>query len=35
MEDIQGTLFNVHHAVAKLSPIIVSDNEEANDEAVH
>ena len=35
MEDIQGTLFNVHHAVAKLSPIIVSDNEEANDEAAH
>ena len=33
MESIQNTLFNAHHSMVKLSPIVISDNEENVDEA--
>ena len=33
MENIQNTLFNAHHSMVKLSPIVISDNEETMDEA--
>ena len=33
MENIQSSLFNAHHSMVKLSPIVISDNEENADEA--
>ena len=33
MENIQSWLFNAHHSMVKLSPIVISDNEENADEA--
>ena len=33
MENIQSSLFNAHHSMVKLSPIVISDNEDSTDEA--
>ena len=33
MENIQSSLFNAHHAMVKLSLIVISDNEDNTDEA--
>ena len=33
MENIQSSLFNAHHSMVKLSPIVISDNEDNTDEA--
>ena len=33
MENIQSSLFNAHHSMVKLSPTVISDNEDNTDEA--
>ena len=33
MKTIQSSLFNAHHAMVKLSPIVISDSEDSTDEA--